>query len=78
MISSVTARLLGELLNRAATLREESYDETKRRYRIDCTQAAERACRDMDIDPECARIAGLALEGWWNDTLEWADKQRAA
>jgi hypothetical protein len=78
MISSVNARLMGDLLNRAAGFREESYDETKRRYRIDCTQAAQLACKNMGIDPEFARLAGLALDGWWNDALDWADKQRAA
>lgn len=55
----------------AALIREKSFSPRSQTYRLTTTDAAEKAVPKEH--KEVARLIGLALDGWWNDTLAWAE-----
>jgi hypothetical protein len=61
-----------ELVLAAADLHEDSYLTETSSYRLDYQEAADLACKLLNVDPELSPMIGLALSGWWNDVLEWA------
>ncbi len=42
-------------------------------YTKTLAQASEEACKEHGVDSNFARLIYLALDGWWNDTLDLAD-----
>ncbi len=72
----MTPQILKTLTLATADLREQSYDEIGRSYRLDQMEAAKLACKLLDQDEEYASLIGLALSGWWNDVLEWSGDKK--
>jgi hypothetical protein len=70
---------LAAIVKRAAQLREESWVDSKNLNHIGgYTLSLEDACIDAAKEhgePECGRLVYLALYGWWNDALDWAEEQ---
>lgn len=64
---------VARITSRAAEIREASFSKATSRYTLNTTEAALQACDELDFDPNLARIIGLALDGWWNDTMQWAE-----
>lgn len=60
----------------AARLHEENYNRNQHRYELHTDEAAMLACRLLGVDEEFARLIGLALSGWWNDTCDWANTRK--
>lgn len=59
------------ILKDGAAIREASYNKEEQRYTKHSTDACVEA---SPTNPEIGWLIGLALDGWWNDALEWADK----
>ena len=45
----------------------------KKFYKLSLEEASEMACAQFNCEG-CARLIYLALDGWWNDTLDWANR----
>jgi hypothetical protein len=79
-------KVLAKAILAAVEMRESSYDliaseaaqlanpekmlDYRKFYRI----GLETAC-NMSAPPGIGRLIFLALDGWWNDTIEWAKEQ---
>lgn len=64
-----------KILIRGAEIRENSFDTVEKRYKLNCQDACAQAAKEISIDEELGHILGLALDGWWNDALDWAARQ---
>ena len=45
-------------------------------YKKTLEEASEEACKELDIDTRLSRLIYLAVDGWWNDSIEWAETIR--
>lgn len=82
-----TIKIIAEIVLRTAEIRENSYDQTAadkamiiesfpnfvRYYKKTLTEASEEAATEKEL-PKIARLIDLALHGWWNDTIDWANE----
>lgn len=71
---ALTVDNIKRLVLATGDLREQSYDAEARHYRLDEHEAAELAIKQLGFttDANIARLIGLALNAWWNDTMDWA------
>lgn len=51
----------------AATLHESSYDKELSQYTVELQEAC------LSLNPELGQLYFLALDSWWNDTIDWAN-----
>ena len=79
--------LLARIIKRGAQISEESYDHAEadrmtkeekypqysRCYKKTLEEACKEAAKEARV-PELGRIVYLALNGWWNDSLDWAEQ----
>ena len=75
---------LAKVILDAARIREESYDSESAEkasrkfvnfqdyYGKSIKQAVEEACIKNGIDLDMTQIVYLALDGWWNPAIDWA------
>jgi len=52
---------------------DSSYVDASLYYKHNLHESALIACRNNNISTEFARVIDLALSGWWNDVLDWAN-----
>lgn len=59
------------ILKLGADKREASYNKEDQRYELSPMEA----CVEIadSEEKEIAWLIGLALDGWWNDALDWAN-----
>ena len=43
-------------------------------YEVSVKEACAKACKSRGITEDLAQLIYLSLDGWWNDTIEWAEK----
>ncbi len=67
---------LAAIIKRAAQLREESWVDKQPigGYKVSLEDACNIAATEHEEVP-CGQLVYLALYGWWNDTLDWAEEQ---
>lgn len=76
---------LSRAIRLAAKLHEDSFVEVvggiaRRRhqkdgnYTISIETASNKAVAELDLPAALARIVYLTLDGWWDDTLDWANE----
>ena len=81
-MKSYTAKDIAQMVKDAARVREESYDEAaadieeKTKEYPNFSQFYRKTLREAttEVNEEIGELLFLALDGWWNDSLDWADR----
>jgi hypothetical protein len=69
---SVSLQDLAKVILQAAKDREGSWNEKKGRYTLSLDICLRVACERQEVNVHFARLIYLAMDSWWNDTLDWA------
>lgn len=69
---SNTNKKLSEQLCKTAKIREESWDDKTKSYRLTLLEAANQACNDK----QTAYLIDMCLSTAWNDFLDWAEANK--
>jgi len=75
---NLTPEVLAKIIDKAAQIREDSYDEVAadkatKTERFTESQAIKQAIAKYKVDPRFCRIIELSFY-WWNDSLAWAEQ----
>lgn len=64
---------LARALKKGVKVYLESWDEHACKYEKDLESCITAAFLHGQVDPQLSRIFYLAVQGWWNDAVAWAD-----